>query len=86
MRRLQLWGRENIAKRALIHAGGFNLGVLMRRFHGMSKPRALCGRVGRAFCVLWEWLWGVWAIVMGLGELRDAIIQADRRALHLRVA
>jgi transposase len=40
MRRLFLRGRQNIAKRLLIHAAGFNLGLLMRRFYGLCKPRS----------------------------------------------
>ena len=39
MRRLHLRGRANIAKRALVHAAGFNLGLLMRVKYGMPKPR-----------------------------------------------
>ena len=39
MRRLHLRGRANIAKRTLVHAAGFNLGLLMRVKYGMPKPR-----------------------------------------------
>ena len=41
MRRLYLRGRENIAKRLLIQAAGFNLGLLMRHDCGIGKPRSL---------------------------------------------
>ena len=41
MRRLYLRGRENITKRLLIQAAGFNLGVLMRQECGVGKPRRL---------------------------------------------
>lgn len=40
MRRLYLRGRENIAKRTIIHAAGFNLGLLMRVRYGLRKPRS----------------------------------------------
>ena len=43
MRRLYLRGRENIAKRLLIQAAGFNLGLLMRHDCGIGKPRSLQG-------------------------------------------
>jgi transposase len=43
MRRLHLRGRENIAKRALIHAAGFNLGLMMRVKYGLRKPRSSSG-------------------------------------------
>jgi transposase len=38
MRRAHLRGRANLAKRLLIHAAGFNLGLLMRQFYGLAKP------------------------------------------------
>lgn len=40
MRRLYLRGRDNIAKRVLIHAAGFNVGLLMRVKYGLRKPRS----------------------------------------------
>lgn len=43
MRRVHLRGRENILKRLLIHAAGFNLGLLMRRAYGVGTPRGLQG-------------------------------------------
>jgi transposase len=39
MRRTHLRGRANILKRLLIHIGGFNLGLVMRRLFGIGKPR-----------------------------------------------
>ncbi len=39
MRRLHLRGRDNVAKRVLVHAAGFNLGLLVRIKYGMPKPR-----------------------------------------------
>ena len=41
MRRTYLRGHENILKRLLIHAGGFNLGLVMRQIGGAGTPRAL---------------------------------------------
>jgi transposase len=41
MRRTHLKGRENILKRLLIHAGGFNLALVMRKLLGFGKPRRL---------------------------------------------
>ena len=40
MRRLHLRGRQNVAKRALIHGAAFNLGLMMRAFYGLAKPRS----------------------------------------------
>jgi len=41
LRRLYLRRTENVAKRVLIHAAGFNLGLLMRVKYGLRKPRSL---------------------------------------------
>jgi transposase len=41
MRRTHLRGHENILKRLLIHAGGFNLGLVMRHLIGVGTPRGL---------------------------------------------
>jgi transposase len=43
MRRLHLRGRGNILKRLLVHVGGFNLGLVMRRLFGRGTPRGLAG-------------------------------------------
>jgi transposase len=44
LRRVYLRGHTNIRKRLLIHAGGFNLGLLMRQLIGVGTPRGLQGR------------------------------------------
>jgi transposase len=43
MRRVHLKGRDNILKRLLVHAGGFNLALIMRKLLGIGKPRRLQG-------------------------------------------
>jgi transposase len=43
MRRVQLKGQDNILKRLLVHAGGFNLALVMRKLVGVGKPRRLQG-------------------------------------------
>jgi hypothetical protein len=52
MRRTHLRGRANIHKRLLIHAGGFNLGRLLRHLVGLGTPRGLQGRTGLALRAL----------------------------------
>ena len=39
MRRTHLRGHENILKRLVVHAGGFNLSLIMRRELGAGTPR-----------------------------------------------
>src|SRR5438309_1681712 len=63
MRRTYLRGHGNILKRLLVHAGAFNLGLLMRQTFGRGTPRGLQGRkfgpcapeilVTRLFDVVW---------------------------------
>jgi transposase len=43
MRRTHLCGHPNIYKRLIVHASGFNLGLLMRTLIGVGKPRRLQG-------------------------------------------
>jgi transposase len=54
MRRVYLRGHDNILKRLLIHAGGLNLGLLMRQLFGVGTPRALQGRALALFGCLWS--------------------------------
>jgi transposase len=44
LRRTHLRGPLNILKRLLVHAGAFNLGILMRKTFGRGTPRGLRGR------------------------------------------
>jgi hypothetical protein len=52
MRRTHLRGHTNILKRLLIHAGGFNLGLLLRAIFGVGTPRGLQDVAGRALAAL----------------------------------
>jgi transposase len=44
LRRIHLRGHPNILKRLIVHAGAFNLGLLMRYVFGRGTPRGLQGR------------------------------------------
>jgi transposase len=58
LRRVHLRGHPNILKRLIVHAGAFNLGLLMRHVFGRGTPRGLQGRrrpcfaLGAMFAVL----------------------------------
>ncbi len=45
MRRTEVRGHDNVAKRLLIQAGAFNLGMVMRQKLGAGTPRALHARI-----------------------------------------
>ena len=63
MRRTHLRGHANILKRLLLHAGGCNLGLLMRTLCGVGTPRSLQGRVAAAIAAvvaLWTLVTDVW--------------------------
>jgi len=72
MRRLHLRGRANIHKRVLIHAGGFNLGLIMRQLTGFGKPRLLQGLAGPLFALIWR----LWIVISAFG---GALAAEDRR-------
>ena len=52
MRRTHLRRHDNIIKRLLIHAGAFNLGLVMRKLLGNGTPRGFQGRRPALLCVL----------------------------------
>jgi transposase len=64
MRRTHLRHHNNIAKRLLIHVGGFNLGLVMRRLIGIGKPRRLQG----LFASIFGWMSSVWAVMTAAGD------------------
>jgi len=54
MRRTHLRGHENIYKRLIVHASGFNLGLLMRTLIGVGKPRCLQGVAHALLLAIWH--------------------------------
>ncbi len=58
MRRTHLRRHDNIIKRLLIHAGAFNLGLVMRKMSGCGTPRGLQGSLN-AFLFFIQLLWKV---------------------------
>jgi transposase len=52
MRRTHLRRHDNIIKRLLIHAGAFNLGLVMRKMSGYGTPKGLQGTSNRLFLVI----------------------------------
>jgi hypothetical protein len=55
MRRVHLKRKTNILKRLLVHAGGFNLALILRKLVGVGKPRRLQGASACIFACL-DWL------------------------------
>ena len=90
MRRLYLRGRDNVAKRVLIHAAGFNVGLMMRVAYGLRKPRGLSATAAAAaaaacalVCGLVEWVRSVRAGLAGTGA--TMCVMSARRVLDRRV-
>lgn len=52
LRRVHLRGHTNILKRLLVHAAGFNLGLVLRTVIGFGTPRALQGAVSAIAALL----------------------------------
>ena len=61
MRRVHLKGRDNILKRLLVNAGGFNLALIMRKLIGIGKPRRLQGAFAGILAALGVSLLGAWS-------------------------
>jgi len=66
MRRTHLRGHRNILKRLLIHAGAFNLGLLVRATFGVGTPRGLQGRAAVVIATL--------LVLIGVVRRRFAVI------------
>src|SRR5438552_9586040 len=73
MRRTHLRSHQNILKRLLIHAGGFNLGLLIRSILGVGTPRGLQGRLASVLAVV--------SALIVVGRHRFTEIGAVRRAI-----
>lgn len=69
MRRVHLKGRDNILKRLLVHATGFNLGLVMRKRFGVGKPRRLQGLDAHVF--------GQWIAIQSLCSRIRALCSAS---------
>ena len=70
MRRTYLRGHTNILKRLLVHAGGFNLGLVMRHLIGSGTPRGLQDRPATVIAAL--------LVLLGAPRRRLAAISAWR--------
>jgi len=82
LRRTYLRGHQNILKRLIVHAGAFNLGLLMRHVIGRGTPRGLQGRRRLWFLV---WL----TVSTLLAELRARLasyIGVPRAHSHARIS
>ena len=79
MRRTHLRGHTNILKRLLIHAGGFNLGLVMRHLIGIGTPRGLQGRVAAVIALLLGLLAAIRVRVLAIAA-PDRMMTARRRS------
>ena len=80
MRRVHLRGHNNISKRLLVHAAGFNLSVLMRKVSGVGKPRVLQGRL----CILISFLDAFFGARWPLCGRSGVVVTRIRRARAAR--
>lgn len=81
MRRTHLRGHSNILKRLLVHASGFNLGILMRQVFGRGTPRGLQGdpldarSLEIALATLTESLWAATSALLAHTRLRPRVLR-----------
>ena len=69
MRRMHLRGHQNIYKRLIVHASGFNLGLLMRSVIGVGTPRSLQGRVAALIATIIH-VWNLITTMVNPGAIR----------------
>lgn len=79
LRRLWLRGRENVWKRLLVQAAGFNLALVMRKMFGLGKPRRLQGAHSAAFSPLMGCMGLLWAVLRAIRGLDRG---PDQHRLH----
>jgi transposase len=75
MRRTHLRHHHNILKRLLIHIGGFNLALVMRKLTGTGKPRQLQGQRQGVCALILRWISAVWMLLEATGQT----MRQDRR-------
>ena len=87
MRRTHLRGHENILKRLLIHVGGHNLSLILRKLIGYGSPRELynAGKslVFALFCG--GMLYGAWKWILRFAE-RFALDFKSKSIIQIRAA
>ena len=81
MRRTHLRKRNNILKRLLFHAIGFNLALLLRKRFGIGKPRTLQGISDAVLLmrIAWAALYAAW---MDLAESHEPGLEARLIPVH----
>jgi transposase len=72
MRRVHLKGRDNILKRLLVHAGGFNLALILRKLVGVGKPRQLQGALACIFACFGLLFLDAWTLLQTGCGFHDA--------------
>jgi hypothetical protein len=86
MRRVHLKGRDNILKRLLVHAGGFNLALILRKLIGVGKPRRLQGALACIFARLSWLLLHIWLMLrtgVGFNNAKQETAVTFQRAVTL---
>jgi transposase len=69
---VHLKGRDNILKRLLVHAGGFNLALIMRKLIGVGKPQRLQGALACIFACLSLLFLDAWSVLRTGGRINIA--------------
>ncbi len=85
MRRTHLRRHDNIIKRLLIHAGAFNLGLVMRKLLGNGTPRGFQGRLNALLYVI-QMLWRVLErrilLQWGESEFKSVTVKGGVKVSH----
>jgi len=77
-RRTFLRGLEDVAKKALIGAMGFNLSLLLRKVFGLRKPRQLMGTRGGGYSPSGPVWAAVWLVSLRWAAMRNIFLPAPQ--------
>lgn len=82
MGRVHLIGRKNILKRLVVHAGAFNLSLIMRRHVGVGTPRGLQDRKIVTFAVQMIAVIATMPVGASVGSLRSQFSGRQQNQRH----
>ncbi len=86
MRRVHLRGRDNVLKRVLIHVGGFNLSLAMRKLLGKGTPRGFQGLSADALLILLRFWIVALARTVEEGTTRPMLMPSDTMPVEIFIA
>lgn len=86
MRRVHLRGRENVLKRVLLHVGGFNLSLAMRKLLGKGTPRGFQGLSADALLIFLQFWMAALAHTVEKNTAQPMLMSSDTMPVEIFLA